>query len=309
VRPEVRHVVIVPDGILSGVPFEILAPDGGAPILVERAAVTYLPSAALLFRTRPPHETSPPWRRQLTGFGDPIVNAAGAFPSDQQWSRLPESARELRSIAALMPGASRTYTGLDDLKRHLVQGNGGATPLLHISTHAVADNTDPNRSRIVFTPEPGKRGSEYLFRGEVQALAFGGVDLVTLSACDTEGGAMTRGEGLQSFSRAFLAAGARSTVTTLWRVADGPTADFMQIFYQRLARGETKAEALRGAKLEFLRMRDERALPVYWAAFVLNGDGQSAIPPVYSWKWVLAPAVLLVSIAVLTFRWARRRAR
>src|SRR3712207_7447999 len=43
-----------------------------------------------------------------------------------------------------------------------------------------------------------------------------------------------RSEGVQSFSRAFLAAGARSTVTTLWRVADEPTADFMEVFYHHL---------------------------------------------------------------------------
>ena len=62
-----------------------------------------------------------------------------------------------------------------------------------------------------------------------------------------------RGEGVQSFSRAFLAAGARSTVTTLWRVADGPTAEFMTVFYHHLQLGEPRAEALRQAKLRFIR--------------------------------------------------------
>jgi CHAT domain-containing protein len=130
------------------------------------------------------------------------------------------------------------------------------------------------------------------------------VDLVTLSACDTEAGKMVRGE-VQSFSRAFLAAGARSTVTTLWRVADSPTADFMGLFYRNLARGESKAQALRNAKLDFLRAGGELAQPQYWAAFVLNGDGRAAIPRVIPWIWFFDAVVVL---ALLTYLVRRRSA-
>ncbi|MCU1232135.1 MAG: Tetratricopeptide 2 repeat protein, partial [Candidatus Solibacter sp.] len=300
------HALIVPDGVLYTVPFELLADGPGSPLLIEQAAVSYLPSAALLLRRHAARAAAFPWQRQLIGFGDPAVNAAAAQPPYERWSPLPESARELHSIARALPGASQLHIGSDDLKRHLLESR---APLLHLSTHAVADATDPSRSRILFTPEPGKRGSEYLFRGEVQSLPLAGVDLVTLSACETEGGKIARGEGVQSFSRAFLGAGAHSTVTTLWRVADGPTADFMRLFYQRLSRGETKAEALRGAKLEFLHAGGEFALPRYWAAFLLNGDGQTAIPPVYSWGWFAAPALLAAALLIVIYRWRRTPAR
>src|SRR5207244_3249123 len=109
---------------------------------------------------------------------------------------------------------------------------------------------------------------------------------------------------------AFLVAGARSTVTTLWRVADAPTADFMRLFYERLARGDTKAQALRAAKLTFLHSGTNLALPKYWAAFVLNGDGQSSIPPVYSWAWIAGPMLLALAVLAVIFRrLARGRAR
>lgn len=304
---DVTDVSIIPDGILSSTPFELLAESTGAPLLVERAAVTYLPSAALLLRPGSRRAPSFPWRPQLIAFGDPVVNGSGALPTDQRWARLPASARELHSIARVLPGRARIYAAADDLKRHLLESNLAGVPLLHFSTHAAADTADPNRSRILFTPEPAKRGSEYLFRPEVQNLALDGVDLVTLSACETEGGRLARGEGVQSFSRAFLAAGARSTVTTLWRVADGPTAEFMRLFYGRLARGETKAQALRGTKLEFLHSRSELAHPQYWAAFVLNGDGQDAIPPVWSWVWIALPLCAAV-LAIVIYRRARERA-
>ncbi len=179
--------------------------------------------------------------------------------------------------------------------------------MLHFSTHATVDATDPNRSRMLFTPERGSPGSEYLFWPEVAALPLSGIDLVTLSACDTEGGKMVRGEGVQSFSRAFLAAGARSTVTTLWRVADAPTADFMRRFYLRLAQGETKAAALRAAKLSFLRSGNQLAQPQYWAAFVLNGDGRVPIPRVIPWLWVAAAAILTGGFIFLYRRRAKFR--
>ena len=250
-----------------------------------------------------------PWRRRLIGFGDPVVDAPGVLPDDERWSRLPDSAGELRAISHALPGVAEIHAGEDDRKRYLFNSGAAGVPLLHFSTHAAIDLTDPNRSRILFTPESGQRGSEYLFRSEVQALPLGGVDLVTLSACDTERGKLAPGEGIQSFSRAFLAAGARSTVTTLWRVADRPAADLMRLFYEHLGRGETKAESLRAAKLTFLRSRTQLSLPKYWAAFVLTGDGQAPIRPLLSWSWFIGPAIAAALVTFLLYRCCFHRNR
>jgi CHAT domain-containing protein len=245
-----------------------------------------------------------PWNRQLLALGDPIVHPASTLSDDQRWARLPQADRELRSIARALPGRAVIHAGADDRKQYLEHG----APLLHLATHAVADTADANRSRILFTPEPGRQGSEYLFRGEVAALPLAGADLVTLSACDTEAGPLARGEGIQSFSRAFLAAGARATVTTLWRVQDSAAADFMTIFYRHLAAGEPKAEALRAAKLSFLAQGGERVQPLYWAAFVLNGDGQEPIRPVVSWMWFAGGLLLAAGIVTgCRFLYFRRR--
>jgi CHAT domain-containing protein len=237
----------------------------------------------------------------LAAFGDPVASDRGVFPDDRRWSRLPDAARELREIASELHGRAEIHSGAGDSKALLTGGRVGGVPLLHFATHAMVDTADPNRSRMLFTPDRGSPGSEYLFLTEAAALPLSGVDLVTLSACDTEGGTMVRGEGVQSFSRAFLAAGARSTVTTLWRVADAPTADFMRVFYRRLARGETKAGALQAAKLDFIRSGNQLAQPRYWAAFVLNGDGRMPIPGVFSWSWIAA-AMLLPGGAIFLFR-------
>ncbi|MCU1263404.1 MAG: Tetratricopeptide 2 repeat protein [Bryobacterales bacterium] len=301
-QPGVRHVIVIPDGILQTVALEALP--AGNTLLIERAAVSYLPALFLLGTAPPPsHTPSPPWQPQLLAFANPVMDGH-LLPGDQQWTPLPKSLDEVRSIAAELPGRAELHAGGDDLKRYIK-----ARPLLHFSTHAVADARNASNSRIVFSPDRATPESRYLFWREAQALNLHGVDLVTLSACDTESGTMIRGEGIQSFSRAFLAAGAGATITTLWKVADGPTAEFMKQFYYALSRGESKAEALRTAKLRFLHSGSELAQSRYWAAFVLNGEGENPIPWVLSWeKLWLGIGAILISIA-LTAAAARRLRR
>jgi CHAT domain-containing protein len=138
--------------------------------------------------------------------------------------------------------------------------------------------------------------ADYLFLKEAYELRLGDVELAVLSACDTERGQIAKVEGVQSFGRAFLAAGARSTVTTLWRVADGPTAEFMTGFYHHLQRGAPRDEALRRAKLRLLTSGTALADPHYWAAFVLTGDGLRPVPRPLSWT---AFALVVTAIGLL----------
>jgi CHAT domain-containing protein len=265
--------------------------------------VSYLPSAALLVRPQGARPALAPWRRQIAAFGDPAVDARGALTGDESWSRLPEAGRELHGVVRALPGRASIYQGPENLKRRLTGDESNGVAVLHFATHATVDATDSNRSRILFTPEPGSQGSEYLFRGEAQNLKLEGVDLVTVSACDTEAGRLARGEGVQSFSRSFLAAGARATVTTLWRVEDRATADFMQLFYRQLGEGAAKAEALRTAKLDFIK---RGALPRDWSAFVLNGDGDTPLTPVLPWSRVLGSAGVLAALVTAFYRFRRR---
>lgn len=296
--------------LLHDLAFDVLAGAGSSRLLIERFAISCLPSAALLLRPVTRKGTALPWNLQLVAFGDPQPTEQTLLPADEHWSRLPDSARELRSVATALRGRAEIHSGPGDLKRYLAGRRTSTAPLLHISSHAAVDLVDPNRSRILFTPEAGSPGSEYLFWREVQDLPLPGVELATLSACETEGGKMVRGEGIQSFSRAFLAAGAAATVTTLWRVADRPTSGLMPLFYRRLAQGESKAEALRSAKLALARSGSEWSAPRYWAAFVLNGDGQTPVSPVLSWVWLIVPLVAaLAALAAVRYLAENRERR
>jgi CHAT domain-containing protein len=171
---------------------------------------------------------------------------------------------------------------------------------LHLSTHAVVDQEHPDRSRILLASDaPGTAG--YLFQDEVGNLNLRNVDLVTLSACDTARGKMVGGEGIQAFSQSFLAAGASATITSMWRVADEPTAGLMNQFYYSLAQGAPKAEALRSAKLRLLRSNSALARPRYWAAFILTGDGWHPTTRVIPWSGILislAAILLVISLSL-----------
>lgn len=315
-RPGVRHVVVVPDGPLSALPFEVLAlPGAGGALVIERFDVSYVPSASIVLRDAPrARGWSPPWRRHLLAFGDPVAarGASRALPDalsdEESRERLPSSAEEVLAIASLLGGArAELHLGPENQRKHLVQGRARGVPLVHLSTHATADDQSPERSRILFSPDDGEGGAGHLFLKEVFDLDLRGVDLTTLSACDTERGKIVRGEGLQAFSRALLSAGSRATVTTLWRVRDRPTTELMKQLYFELGRGEPKAEALRRAKLRFLRSDTPLRHPRFWAAFVLSGDGLRPIPRAVSWSAVLAPLVVLLAAAGLVA--ASRRAR
>jgi tetratricopeptide (TPR) repeat protein len=314
---ELRSVIVVPDGSLSLIPFELLAAGDSngvdARLMVERAPLFYLPSASLLLRTPSAvRGWGPPWRRELLAFADPAQPSADAgadaIGADSlRWTALPGSSDEVRAIAGMLPGRAELHLAADATKP-LLLARATAAPLLHVSTHAIADPIDPERSRILFAPPQPRAGADYLFLREIYGLDLKGLDMVVLSACDTETGKVTGGEGVEGFSKAFLAAGANSTVTTLWPVDDRATAEFMKQFYYALASGAPKAEALRQAKLQFLRSGSRLSHPQYWAAFVLNGDGLAPIPRAVSWSAVgiAAGALGLAALLGVSLRRTRR---
>ena len=307
------HVLIVPDGFLSLLPIELL-PTASGQSLFETRDITYMPSAVLLLRgaMQKASATRLPWQQQLVGFGDPSVIDGGessltSAPRGEIAGSLPASGEEIRGIARMSSGRSKLFLGADDRKQTFFASAHSGAALLHVSTHAVADMDDPERSRLLFSPDEPGQPNNYLFLKELYDLDLRGTSLATLSACDTERGRLVPGEGIQAFSRALLAAGSRSALTTLWRVPDEPTSQFMQHFYFYLLKKHlSKAEALRLTKLEFLHSGTELSHPKYWASFVLNGDGTEPVPRFIPWQ-LLAFPVPIIALAVFIFVRFRRR--
>jgi CHAT domain-containing protein len=98
-----------------------------------------------------------------------------------------------------------------------------------------------------------------------------------LSACDTGVGKLQGQEGINNLVQAFLVAGSRSVVASLWSAEDTSASALMERFYDRLAHGEAPSSALRGAKLDMLMRFGEQLSPYYWAEFVSVGETSTRV--------------------------------
>jgi CHAT domain-containing protein len=310
-----RHAFIVPDGWLSSVPFDLvpvsLHPDT---LLIEKYDISYLPTAALLRRPSA-RQTGLrfPWMQEFIAFGRPSVakpdRGQPTFENGGGMAALPYSAEEIQSISRMARGRSEVHLGAADVRGTFLAPKSLSAPILHVSTHAFADADIPENSRILFSADGDGSVPEYVFLRELYDLDLREVNLATISACNTERGKMIRGEGVQAFSRALLVAGSRSALTTLWRVADQPTSQFMkQFYYYALVQRQPKAEALRSAKLKFLHSQTELANPAHWAAFVIHGDGTGTLPHFISWGNLVAAVMIAIS-ALAAGLWLMLRSR
>jgi CHAT domain-containing protein len=107
---------------------------------------------------------------------------------------------------------------------------------------------------------------------EIAQLRFE-ADLVVLSACETAVGPLQGQDGIANLTRAFLMAGARTVISTLWQIDDSSSLFLMKRFYAHMSKSESAASALTAAKRDMLQTFGPKALPYQWAAFTIEGAG------------------------------------
>ena len=147
--------------------------------------------------------------------------------------------------------------------------------VIHLAVHAVTDAQYPDRAALVLGPGGAESDDGLLQVREIATLTLN-AELVTLSACATGIGKPEGEVGVVSLQQAFLMAGAKAVVASLWEVEDHSTTALMEAFYQHLAQKEDKAAALAHAKRDLLD-RYPGIAPYYWASFVMAGESSGQI--------------------------------
>lgn len=284
-----HRLIIVPDGPLTSLPFETLAAErkGQAEYLVERFAIGYEPSASAFAAIKT--ASSQTESRGLLAFGDPAYESdnqnerSAAMPADSRayvgggldLRRLPYTRTEVNAIGALFTSADRKlFLGPDANESKVKSEALEKYRYVHFAVHGFVNEENFARSGVILALQNNDKEDGILQMTEIMRLKLNS-DLVTLSACRTGLGKVVGGEGVLGLTRAFLYAGSRSVVASLWNVNDTATAELMKSFYANLKKGESKDEALRQAKLTLLKGKQANwRHPYYWAPFVLVGANQ-----------------------------------
>ena len=181
---------------------------------------------------------------------------------------LPCAQEEVEMIASILN--TRPLTGRRATKAEVMKQM-SSVGLIHIAAHG-----NERTGEIALCPNPGwtskfpQKKDYILTMSDVQAANLR-ARLVVLSCCHSGKGRISKGEGVVGIARAFLVAGARSVLVTLWPIDDEATMVFMKIFYLHLKEGKTTSAAIHQSMKSF-RESDEFSEVRYWAPFQLIGD-------------------------------------
>jgi CHAT domain-containing protein len=318
-----KPLIIIPDGELFNLSFEMLTPeritsyaDLARRSLLANHLLSYNYSLLLLKAD----EASP-------AFQDPLVAFVPGFSDDIKQQYRKKIADSLQMDATYLRLLPQPFTS--DLVHHLQTKFGGEAFLqeqstkqnfktaanrhriLHIGTHAESNNVSPELSRLLFAkdlsrPDAEENNSLYAFEIYTYELAS---NLTILTACETGKPGYQAGEGMISLAHAFNYSGSQSILTSLWKVDEQASATIVARFYEYLAEGQTKDQALRQSKLDYLAQAEGRSLsPHYWAGLMVMGDTSPVqLSTLRPWIFWVIGALFVCMLGAVFFRFYRRK--
>jgi CHAT domain-containing protein len=245
----VTHLIIVPHGNLHYLPFASLTLRPGE-FLIDRFSVSYLESSEM----------------SRFVFSDSVKSlssaslAAFANPNSGEPLDLPFAKRELEAITREFRQLISFYGPKATAAAFLEEG--AKAEILHFAGHGEFNSIAPSNSRLLFAKNQEVNVEQIL------SSRFAS-ELIALSACETGLGQLSAGDEMVGFNRAFFFAGAKSIVSSLWRVSDVASSVTVKRFYRGLNDSKSRAEALREAQLVTKRYYNH---PAYWSAFKLSGE-------------------------------------
>jgi tetratricopeptide (TPR) repeat protein len=281
--PPGSKVIVVPDGPLLNLNLETLpAPGNGRHYWLEDVTISITPSLDLIGRAAAGSSES----AQAAGRGShKSGNSAGLAAAresvvrelrksrevlvignpeqaSEEYPRLPHAAGEIDSIRRSFPQAT-VLAGAAANASGYFEAHPERFSLIHFAAHGIANRTSPLDSAIVLSPHGG---AFLLYARDVSKQTLN-ADVVTLAACRSAGARWYPGEGLVGLAWAFLNAGSKHVIASLWDVNDVATAQVVSVMYAALGSGEQPTDALRRAKLDLLQRGGKYRSPYYWGAF------------------------------------------
>ncbi len=279
--PDSSELIIVPDGELGYIPFDaLLVERPERPMdyrthsyLLKDHVISYAYSATLLKEMKEKQHNNK-FKGNLLAFApvfsipDSVLAIHTLDTSNLRsgFGDLKYNVPEVKAIKEKIGG--KLYLNEQATKLNFLEeaSNFG---ILHLSTHGILNDQSGDYSFLAFYNSEGDPEKGFLYNSELYNLPLR-ADMVVLSACETGMGKLQRGEGIISLGRGFSYAGAKSIVTSLWKVDDAVSKTLMVDFYEYLKKGMTKDAALQQAKLDCLKSKNIE--PFYWASMIAIGD-------------------------------------
>ena len=259
------ELIIVPDGPLCLAPFAAFM-NQASRHLSESRRIRIIPSLTSLKLIKDcPEDYHVKGGALLVG--DPCVEEVIYLTGEPKLIQLPCAKKEVKMIGKILKAAP--LTGKEATKAEVLKRI-SSVALVHIAAHGNRETGEialaPNPTRKCKIPEE----KDYILQIEdVQAVQIR-ARLVVLSCCHSGQGEVNA-EGVVGIARAFLGAGARSVLVSLWAIDDEATLVFMTSFYQHMRDGNSASVSLNRA-MKFLRESEKFSAVKHWAPFVLIGD-------------------------------------
>ncbi|GBD87272.1 CHAT domain protein [bacterium BMS3Abin03] len=283
--PDGRKIIFSLPNELLIVPIEFLVTDwdddqsqyyyADKTFLIEKYPISYTPSASIYIRQKKSERNT---GGKILLVGDPDITNK-EFTLSYRSGLLEDGASSMRNIKLFPLEFSKDeIISIDALVNNDVvllskdatetnlKKNAPGSKIIHLSTHSFLYKDQP---LIILSPTDDRINDGFLEMGEIVQMNLN-TELVVLSSCRSGLGKIDEAEGILGMQKSFYEAGANSIIVSLWDVNDKYTAIFMKIFYKHLTGGENKTEALRLAKIEFIKNYSPN--PYYWSAFILAGD-------------------------------------
>ena len=267
-----NKLIIIPDEEISFLPFDAFItnqPDPnqinyeGLQYLIKQFSISYNYSSSLMMNKSGKKNQN----HKIYAFSPDYLNTTDNIDTGNYF--LTGTRKEIREIFKYFKG--HEFIG-NQATEHNFRSAMHYPAIFHLAMHNLSDTTNSSFSRLVFYSQSDTIEDGFLYDYEISLCRISS-PMVVLSACNTGTGMLYRGEGVMSITRAFILAGASSVIKTLWDVNDDASAKIVSTFYKNLSYGIEKDEALRLAKLEYMKNSSPGySNPYYWAAFQVIGD-------------------------------------